>query len=123
MASIRATVSALNIYEKLGYNAAKIKLVLNNTFSAVGLKQSQIEKALKRSVDYVLPYSEEGLVRAINLGKPFVSANPEEPISTIIEDTAYEISKEVLKNIPPAAPTAAWRRINSRLTNKRGRSS
>jgi pilus assembly protein CpaE len=123
MASIRATVSALNIYEKLGYSTSKIKLVLNNTFSTVGLKQSQIEKALKRPVDYVLPFSEEDLVRAINLGKPFISTDPEEPISTIIEDTAYEVSKEVLKNIPPAAPTVAWKRVNTRLTNKRGRSS
>jgi pilus assembly protein CpaE len=123
MASIRATVSAQNIYEKLGYGQQKVKLVLNTTFAAPGLKINQIEKALKRTVDYVVPFSEEGPVRAINLGKPFISANPDEPISTIIEDTAYELSKDVLKNIPPAAPTVAWRRINNRITNKRGRNS
>ena len=115
MASIRAAVCALNIYEKLGIPSTKVSLVLNNPLAQTGIKQAQIEKVLKRPVNYVLQHVPNEFTRAINFGEPFITNNPEGPVSETFEDMAYGLAKDTLKNLPPVSPTAAWKRMNSRL--------
>jgi len=119
MASIRSAVCALNIYDKLGFSPEKIYPVLNNVMQNSGIKQSQVEKVLRRPVKYVMPNSPTEFLRAINFGEPLVITYPDSPVTAIIEDTAYTFSKENLKNIPPAAPTVVWKRVTSRLTSKK----
>jgi pilus assembly protein CpaE len=119
MASVRAAVCALNIYDKLGYLPTKITPVINQISHHAGIKQNQIEKVIKRQVGMVVPYSANEFTRAINYGEPFVLGDPESPATILFEDTAYSMSKEGLKNIPPAAPTPMWKRVNSRITAKR----
>jgi pilus assembly protein CpaE len=119
MASIRAAVCALNIYEKLNYSSERILPVLNNQISVSGIKQAQVEKVLKRPVKYIIPNAPNEFVRAINFGEPVVTTYAESPITAIFEDIAYAMSKESLKNIPPAAPTAVWKRVTNRMTSKK----
>jgi pilus assembly protein CpaE len=114
MASIRAAVSTLQIYDKLGYEPEKIIPVINTTFPQQGIKQAHIEKVLKRPVKYVLPYIANEFIRAINFGEPLVSTLPDSPASEVFEDLAFDLSKDYLKNLPPASATNAWKRINSR---------
>lgn len=118
MASVRATVCALNIYEKLGYGQEKLIPIANNVFFQSGIKQAQIEKALNRTVEYNLPNTQAEFTKAINFGEPYILSNTETSASTIFENIAYRLSKEALKNIPPAAPTATWKRVNNRLSKK-----
>ncbi len=115
MASLRAAVCALHIYDRLGYPSENIKIILNNTLQTGSFKQAQIEKALGRPVDMVLPYMPAEVIRAINFGEPFVLSQPDLPISAMIEDMAYSLSNAVHKNIPPASPSAAWKRVQHRL--------
>lgn len=119
MASIRAAVCALNIYDRLNYTPEKILPILNNVTPPSGIKQAQVEKVLKRPVKYVLPYAPQEFIRAINFGEPLVSTHPDSPITSMFEDMAYAMSKESLKNIPPAAPSAVWKRVTSRSTSKK----
>jgi pilus assembly protein CpaE len=119
MASIRAAVCALSIYDKLGYSHDRVIPLVNNIFEQAGIKQAQVEKALNRPVGLSLPYAQSGFVKAINYGEPLIATNPESPASVIIENTAYKMSKELMKNIPPAAPTQAWRRVTSRAIGKK----
>lgn len=119
MASIRAAVCALNIFDKLNYHPNKIVPVLNNIFPQAGIKQAQIEKAINRQIGMVMPYTNLEFIRAINFGEPVMLGNPNLPVNEVIEDTAFRLSKEVLKNIPPAAPSAAWKRVNSRMASKK----
>lgn len=119
MAGIRAAVCALNIYDKLNYSQDKILPVLNNTMPQSGIKQAQVEKVLKHPVKYVIPHTPSEFIRAINFGEPMVNTNPDSPVTAMFEDIAYAMSKESLKNIPPAAPTATWKRVTSRLTSKK----
>ena len=67
----------------------------------------------------MIPYAPNEFTRAINFGEPVVSTNAESPITAFFEDLAYKMSKETLKNIPPAAPTAVWKRVTSRITSKK----
>ena len=115
MSSLRAAMSALDIYDKLGFPPEKIKLLLNSNSSIVGIRQAQIEKVLGRPIDFVIPYEPDEVVRAINFGEPFFLKNSALPISTKLEDMAFVLSNEIHKNLPPAAPTEAWKRVTSRL--------
>ena len=115
MSSLRAAMSALDIYDKLGFPPEKIKLLLNSNSSIVGIRQAQIEKVLGHPVDFVIPYEPDEVIRAVNFGEPFFLKNSALPISVKLEDMAYILSNEIHKNLPPAAPTDAWKRVAGRL--------
>ena len=114
MGSLRAALCALRTYDTLGYPPEKVTVILNHINQAASLKNAQIEKAIGRQIDIDLPYTQE-VNQAINLGEPFISANVNLPISIQLEDSAYGLSRETLKNLPPMIRTPAWNRVNKRL--------
>jgi hypothetical protein len=57
-------------------------------------------------------------MQAINTGKPFLTADSTLPISMRVEDYVYTLSRDVLKNVPPAAPTSTWKNVTNRLKSK-----
>ncbi len=115
MSSLNAALNALDIYDKLGFSPDAIKIILNNNSAIAGIKQEQIEKALRRKVDYVLPYEPEQVVRAINFGKPLVLNDPQTHVSVTLQNMAYELTDDLFKNLPPAAPSETWKRVTERL--------
>ena len=115
MASIRSAAIALDTYDKLGYEPTKIKLVLNWTFEQGGLAIKKIEAALRHPISLVIPFAPTRFVTSINRGVPFVHSQPEDPISSLLEDFAFQQSKETDRSIPPASPSQAWHRVNGRL--------
>jgi len=115
MASLRSTMSAIEIYDRLGISMEKVKIVLNNNSSNPAIKQAQLEKVLKRDIDFVLPYEAGAVNRALNFGQPFILANPDLSISLALEVMAYELSSETYKALPPAVPSPTWKRVTSNL--------
>jgi pilus assembly protein CpaE len=111
MASLRTTVSALEIYDRLGIALDKVKIVLNNNSANPAIKQAQLERVLKRHIDFVLPYEAGEVNRALNFGQPFILNNPDLPICLVLEKMAYALSDDSLKAIPPVAPSAIWKRV------------
>jgi pilus assembly protein CpaE len=111
MASLRTTMSALEIYDRLGIPLEKVKIVLNNNSSSPAIKQAQLEKVLKRNFDFVLPYEAGEVNRALNFGQPFILSNPDLPICLNLEKMAYALTDDSLKAMPPVAPSAAWKRV------------
>jgi pilus assembly protein CpaE len=118
MASLRTSMSALEIYDRLGIPLDKVKIVLNNNSSNPAIKQAQLEKVLKRPVDFVLPFEAGEVNRALNFGQPFILTNPDLQICVNLEKMAYMLSDEVYKAIPPAVPSPTWKRVTSQLSNK-----
>ena len=118
MASLRTTMSALEIYDRLGIPLEKVKIVLNNNSSNSAIKQAQLEKVLKRPVDFVLPFEAGEVNRALNFGQPFILSNPDLPICLSLEKMAYTLSDQAHKSIPPAVPSPSWKRVTSQLSNK-----
>jgi MinD-like ATPase involved in chromosome partitioning or flagellar assembly len=92
-----------------------VKLVLNRTTST-GIQQAKLEKVLERPFDFVLPHDAVEVRRALDFGVPFVLENPDLAISQQIENMAYHLSDELFKNLPPALPSTAWKRVNKRLS-------
>lgn len=113
MASLRTTVSALEIYDRLGIPLDKVKIVLNNNSANPAIKQAQLEKVLKRPIDFVLPYEAGEVNRALNFGQPFILNNPDLPICLVLEKMAYALSDESLKALPPVSPSATWKRVTA----------
>ena len=118
MASLRTSLSALEIYDRLGISLDKVKIVLNNNSSSPAIKQAQLEKVLKHAIDFVLPFEAGEVNRAINFGQPFILTNPDLPICLNLEKMAYTMSDDSYKAIPPAVPSQTWKRVTSQLANK-----
>jgi len=118
MASLRSTVGALEIYDRLGISVDKVKIILNNNSSNPAIKQAQLEKVLKRQIDFVLPYEAGEVNRALNFGQPFILTNPDLPICLALEVTAYQLSDQKLKALPPAVPSPTWKRVTAQLGGK-----
>jgi len=118
VASLRTTISALEIYDRLGISPDKVKVVLNNNSSNPAIKQAQIEKVLKRVPDFVLPFEPREVNRALNVGKPFILDKPDLPICLELEKMAYALTDEIHKAIPPAIPSITWKRVTSQIAGK-----
>jgi pilus assembly protein CpaE len=115
LASLRALVGALDVFEKLGYPQERTKIVMNWVFEKRGLARKDIEHVLKRQVDVVLPFASEALVGAINRGVPPVLETNKDPIGLLLDEFAYKHSRsEDLENAP-AKPTETWQRVVKRL--------
>jgi pilus assembly protein CpaE len=118
MASLRTSMSALEIYDRLGISLDKVKIALNNNSSNPAIKQAQLEKVLKRPIDFVLPFEAGEVNRALNFGQPFIMSNPDLPICHVLEKMAYQLSDETHKALPPAVPSPTWKRVTSQLPKK-----
>jgi pilus assembly protein CpaE len=119
MGSLRAAMSALTIYEQLGFAPENIKLTLNHNSNAEGIRQAQLEKVLGRPFDFVVPYEPREVARAINFGEPFILKDEELPVSIVLEDMAYSLSGDINNALPPAVPSPAWKRVTGRLAKKK----
>ena len=118
MASLRTTMSAMEIYDRLGISLDKVKIALNNNSSNPAIKQAQLEKVLKHPIDFVLPFEAGEVNRALNFGQPFILNNPDLPVCLALEKMAYAMSDDTYKALPPAAPSQTWKRVTSQLSNK-----
>jgi pilus assembly protein CpaE len=118
MASLRTTMSALEIYDRLGIPLDKVAIALNNNSSNPAIKQAQLEKVLKRPINFVLPFEAGEVNRALNFGQPFILNNPDLPICLVLEKIAYALSDEAHKALPPAVPSPTWKRVTSQLPKK-----
>jgi len=119
MSSVRATSAALDTYARLGYDPARIKLILNSTFPRNGIPREKIENALGLPVTLTIPYVPDRLVEAINKGQPPLFVRPEEPISALFEDFAFYLSKDKHKKARPEKPSEGWKRVYKRFTQRR----
>jgi pilus assembly protein CpaE len=93
LASIKATVDAMHIFEQLGYTeTAQILPVINHTFASGGILQKNIEATLRQEIAGVIPHDNPGFVRAINSGEPLFSKDPTSQTSLAIATLAYQLS-------------------------------
>ena len=118
LASLRTAMSAIEIYDRLGLPLERVRIVLNNNSSNPAIKQAQLEKVLRRPIDFVLPFEAGEVNRALNFGQPFILTNPDLPICLVLERMAYEMSDDAQKALPPAVPSPAWKRVTSQLSHK-----
>lgn len=118
LASVRGMVCALDTFQSLGYPKERIRVGLNWTFQRHGLARKDIEAALKRPIDLVIPFAPDPLVNAINFGKPPAYSDPTSPLGALLEDLAFFFSEAEQKKQRPEAPTEAWQRVMARFKKR-----
>ena len=90
--AIRSTQCCMELFEKLGYPADKIKLVLNRYMENEDIKTSDIEEVVKQKVYWKIPNNYLTMMSAINKGVPVSEINPEANIAINYKDFASKIS-------------------------------
>jgi pilus assembly protein CpaE len=121
LASVHAAACALDVFDNLKYPRTIVRLVLNWTFERRGLARKEIEDALQRTIDIVLPFAPEAFVPAINRGAPPVLDTPPSALSALFEDLAYALSKPEHQKQPPANPTPVYQRVAARLAQRQAK--
>jgi pilus assembly protein CpaE len=87
--SLKATRSCLDLFEKLGVDEHRIRLVLNHsTTQSMDIREAAT--VLGRNPDLVVPHS-ESLDRAANAGRPLVTLEPGDPIVADLRTLARAI--------------------------------
>jgi pilus assembly protein CpaE len=114
LASVYATARTLDVFGNLEYSQDNFFLILNQIFQQRGLARSDIETALKHRIDLILPFASDTLIAAINHGTPLVTKTPENSLSVLLEDLAFNLSKEEHKVLRPQTPNPAWKRVAQR---------
>jgi len=118
IAAVRCADGALAVFQELNYPPEKIQLVLNWTFENNGLARKEIENALQKTFNVVIPYIPNALVSALMMGKPIVLDAETVPAGALFEDLAYFWSKDEHKQQTPASPTPSYTRIQERIQRR-----
>lgn len=116
--AMRLVSTTFNIFKALGYQKDPA-LVVNWVFPKHGLQRAQIEKALQKPVEAVIPYAEAAWVNAINSGVPVLAGQPEASLAALLEDLAWRVSDPATRKKKPADPSPAWQRVVQRLNARR----
>jgi pilus assembly protein CpaE len=98
----------LETADHLGYPNSKIRLVLNRSDAALGIRVQDVEQSIGRRVDHSIISDGRSVVYALNRGVPFFLSNREAPVSQDILRIAQSIAGE--GPVVEAGPKANGRR-------------
>ncbi len=88
----------LEIAEQLSYDRSKIRLVINRSDTAQGIRIGDVEASIQRPVDGTIVSDGRLAVLAVNRGVPFVVSHPEAALSRDVAKLA--------RTVGGAAPTS-----------------
>src|SRR5258706_1836885 len=84
----------LEVADQLGYEADKIKLVLNRADSSLGIRVADVESSIGRKVDHTIVSDGRSVVYALNRGVPFFLSNRQAQVSQDILRLAQSVAGE-----------------------------
>ena len=71
----------LEVADQLGYGGDKVKLVLNRSDAALGIRVADVESSIGRKIDDTIVSDGRSVVYALNRGVPFVISSREAQVS------------------------------------------
>ncbi len=90
----------LEVAEQLGYEAGKVRLILNRADSALGIRVTDVENSIGRKVDETIVSDGRSVVYALNRGVPFFLSNKEAQVSQDI----LRLARTVISSDRTSAP-------------------
>src|SRR5919197_1985799 len=93
----------LEVADQLGYEKAKVKLVLNRADSTLGIRVADVEHSIGRKVDHTIVSDGRSVVYALNRGVPFFLSNREAQVSQDIQRLAQVIAGPAQKAVSERA--------------------
>jgi pilus assembly protein CpaE len=94
----------LETMDSLGYERAKVKLILNRSNAYTGINVNNAESALNRGIDYQVINEYRGAIGALNSGEPFLSSRPDSPLGRSVSELARELDRQLVAEVAPASP-------------------
>ena len=95
----------LEVADQLGYEAGKVRLILNRADSALGIRVQDVEHSIGRKVDETIVSDGRSVVYALNRGVPFFLSNREAQVSQDI----LRLARSVVGERAQVAATAKTR--------------
>ncbi len=95
----------LEVADQLEYDRSKIRLVINRSDTAQGIRIPDVEASIRRSVDGTIVSDGRLAVLAVNRGVPFVVSHPESALSRDVIKLAHTIVGEPAANKSTAKST------------------
>jgi len=83
--SLKNTSLALGVMTSLNYPMDQVRMVMNRAFAQASTKILDIEKGLKKRIDYQIPGDIELVLNSINRGQPLVETNPSSDLAKSIK--------------------------------------
>jgi pilus assembly protein CpaE len=104
----------LEVADQLGYGSDKVRLVLNRSDSAYGIRIADVENSIGRKVDHTIISDGRTVVYALNRGVPFMWSNKQAQVSQDILAIARAVAGDAaVVATPDRAPAPrklfAWR--------------
>jgi pilus assembly protein CpaE len=88
----------LEVADQLEYDRSKIRLVINRSDTAQGIRIGDVEASIRRSIDGTIVSDGRLAVLAVNRGVPFVVSHPEGALSRDILKLARTLAGEPANN-------------------------
>jgi pilus assembly protein CpaE len=82
------------VADQLEYERSKIRLVINRSDAAQGIRISDVEASIRRPIDGTIVSDGRLAVLAVNRGVPFVASHPESPLSRDVVKLARTLAGE-----------------------------
>lgn len=96
--SIRSSQRLLSLFDRLGYDPQKIKLVINRYMSGEDITIDDVEETLEHPVFWKIPNNYSVVMNAINRGIPISMVENSKPMEKSFMELAYKLSGV----LPPA---------------------
>ena len=95
--ALRNTQRCLELFEKLGYDKEKVKIIINRYMENDEIKDADIEKVLSKKIYWKIPNNYFAIMTAINKGIPVSEINDSTNIARSYKDLAQYISDNLYK--------------------------
>ncbi len=95
--ALRNTQRCLELFDKLGYDKEKTKIVINRYMENDEIKENDIEKVLSKQIYWKIPNNYFAIMSAINKGLPVSIINSSTNIAQSYKDLAQHIADNLYK--------------------------
>ena len=95
--TLRNTQRCLELFDKLGYDKEKTKIVINRYMENDEIKEDDIEKVLSKQIYWKIPNNYFAIMSAINKGVPVSIINSSTNVAQSYKDLAQHISDNLYK--------------------------
>ena len=107
MTAIKDVKLYLEVVDKLEYPAEKVKLVLNSSSNAAGIKVEAVEETLRHKVMVGLSNDSLAMQTAINQGVPLIISAREHPFSRDVNRLARLLTSAIEEDTAAKTPVGA----------------
>ncbi|MFA6989095.1 MAG: response regulator [Candidatus Gastranaerophilaceae bacterium] len=115
---IRNTQRCMDLFEKLGYNTDKTKIIVNRYIESDEIKAEDVEETLDCSIFWKIPNNYFKLMSSINKGTPVAMLSPESNLHQSYKELAAILSNTTILNQKTKVDKKKFNFLN--LFKKRG---